>query len=108
MHGAARGESRHSAGTQLGSETGQEETTMQTTTNRRLSRAERQQLRALAASVWPVAIRLADRIDPTMQPAKGSVADKLRGLAAAALQTEGRLTPRREFRAFARRVCCAA
>ena len=81
---------------------------MQTTTNRRLSRSERQQLRALAASVWPVAIRLADRIDPTMAPAPRSVADRLRSLAAAALQTEARLTPRHEFRAFARRFRCAA
>ena len=81
---------------------------MQTTTNRRLSRTERQRLRALAASVWPVAIRLADRIDPAMSPAKGSAAEKLRRLAAAALQTEARLTPRYEFRAFARRFRCAA
>jgi hypothetical protein len=35
-----------------------------------LSGSERRQLCALAASVWPVCIRLADRIDPKMAPAK--------------------------------------
>jgi hypothetical protein len=96
------------AGTKSGSDPAQEDHTVTTATNRRLSCTERRNLRALAAAVWPVALRLADRLDPVMSPARGSVADKLRGLAAAALQTEARLTPAREFRAFARRFRCVA
>ena len=76
---------------------------MQTTTNRRLSRTEYHQLRSLAASIWPVAIRVADRIDPTMSPPKGSVRNTCAASRRPALQAEGRLTPARDFPAFAQR-----
>jgi hypothetical protein len=72
-----------------------------------LNRAERRYLCAVAAQVCPAALRFASRLDPAMSPAKGSVADKLRKLAAAAIQTEMRLLPTRELRGLYQRVNAA-
>jgi hypothetical protein len=104
MHAASHAVTGHFGGAMRATHHRQEEPMTTTTTRRRsLTRSERRAVRALAAQVWPLAIRLADRIDPAMSPAKGSVAEKLRQFAAAALQAEGRLTPARDFSAFARR-----
>jgi len=83
---------------------------MTTTTKRRrfLTRSERRQLVAIAAAVWPLAVKLGERIDPAREAKAGNgIAAKLHALAASALQVEARLLPARELRGLHRRVVAA-